>query len=93
MRYIVPVMLIAVLLTVLVTTAYAGQEDKVTVCHITGTHDFGAGFEEPYGHIITIADPAYQSHIDHGDPEGYELAFKDGGEVCKPAVISPLQTP
>jgi hypothetical protein len=92
MKYFVQLLLIVVLLAVLVTTAYAGQ-DKVTVCHITGTYDFGAGIEEPYGHIITIADPAYQSHIDHGDPEAYEPAIKDGNEVCKPAVISPLQTP
>ena len=92
MRYIVPLLLIAILLAVFVTTVSAGQ-DKVEVCHITGTHDFGAGFEEPYGHIITIADPAYQSHIDHGDPEAHEYVFKDGELVCKPAVISPLQTP
>ena len=92
MRYIVPLLLIAVLMAVLVATVQAGQ-DKVELCHITGTHDFGAGFEEPYGHIITIADPAYQSHIDHGDPEAYELAFKDGDQVCKPAVVSPLPLP
>lgn len=61
--------------------AYAG-EAKVAICHITGTYDFGEG-EVPIGHVISIADSAYQSHIDHGDPEAWTMAQTDEGEtVC-----------
>jgi hypothetical protein len=38
-------------------TVFAGQS-KVTICHITGQGTY---------EIITIADPAYPSHIAHGD--------------------------
>ncbi|MEA3439157.1 MAG: hypothetical protein U9R58_02640 [Chloroflexota bacterium] len=71
---------LAVLLVV-ATTAYSGQE-KTDVCHITGTYDFGSG-PVPIGHVINIADPAYQSHIDHGDPAVWNVVtLEDGTEVC-----------
>lgn len=63
--------------------ALAGQ-NKTSVCHVTGTYDFGNG-PVPIGHVITIADPALPSHIDHGDAVDYTLqTLPDGGTVCTP---------
>ena len=71
----------SVLLLMCGVGAYAGEE-KVDVCHITGTYDFGSG-EIPIGHVINIAGPAYPSHIDHGDPEVWAIVeLPDGTEVC-----------
>ncbi len=71
---IVPVLMIAV-------NAYAGAV-KTDICHITGTFDFGNG-EIPIGHIITIADPAYPVHLEHGDPEVWASSYdKNGNEFC-----------
>ena len=71
---IVPVLMIAI-------SVYAGAV-KIDVCHITGTFDFGNG-EIPVGHIITIADPAYSAHLEHGDPEVWALTYdNNGNETC-----------
>jgi hypothetical protein len=61
----------------------AGEDkDKVDVCHITGTHDFGEG-AVPIGHLIKISKSAYQVHIKHGDPEVWDdVALPDGSKVC-----------
>ena len=68
--------------------ALAGQ-DKVDVCHITGTFDFGAG-EVPVGHVIGIADPAYPAHMEHGDPAAWALVYDaDGNEYCTAEVEDP----
>ena len=60
--------------------------EKIDVCHITGTYDFGDGHGTlPYGHVINIADPAYPAHIEHGDPVDWTTdTLADGTEVCKP---------
>lgn len=64
--------------------ALAGQA-KIDVCHITGTYDFGHG-AVPIGHVITIADPAYEEHRNHGDPEQWVLTtLPDGKTICRPA--------
>jgi VCBS repeat-containing protein len=83
--------LLTVLLVALTSPASGGQE-KVDVCHITGTYDFGQG-EVPIGHVISIADPAYETHIAHGDPEVWELrTLPDGSEVCT-ATVNPVNSP
>ena len=83
--------LLTVLLVALTSPASGGQE-KVDVCHITGTYDFGQG-EVPIGHVISIADPAYETHIAHGDPEVWELrTLPDGSEVCT-ATVNPVNQP
>ena len=47
--------MLPLVLVVLVTTAYAGQ-DKVEVCHITGTHDFSAySTDEQVGDVSIFA--------------------------------------
>lgn len=74
---------IFVLLVALVAAlpAFAGQT-KSPVCHMTSTYDFGHG-AVPTGHVITIADPAIDSHIAHGDATAYvETALPDGTAVC-----------
>jgi hypothetical protein len=43
----------------------AGQEKK-DICHLEGTGDY---------HVINIAEPAWQTHYDHGDGD------VDGGDV------------
>jgi VCBS repeat-containing protein len=83
--------LLTVLLVALTSPASGGQE-RVDVCHITGTYDFGQG-EVPIGHVISIADPAYETHIAHGDPEVWELrTLPDGSEVCT-ATVNPVNSP
>ena len=68
--------------------ALAGQE-KIDVCHITGTFDFGSG-EVPVGHVIGIADPAWPAHEEHGDPAAWALiSDADGNEYCTAQVEPP----
>jgi len=58
--------------------AQAGQEGTATV---------NGGPDTPVGHVITIADPAYPAHIDHGDPQNWSMVMlEDGSEVCTPGV-------
>jgi hypothetical protein len=91
LRFVSTIGVLVVLLLVAATSAYGGQE-KVDVCHITGTYDFGTG-EVPIGHVINIADPAYETHIAHGDPEVWELrTLPDGSEVCT-ATANPVNSP
>ena len=74
---------VSVLLITTVTIVSARQP-KVDVCHITGTYDFGNG-EVPIGHVINIAAPAFQKHLDHGDLEDWDdVTLPDGSEVCTP---------
>lgn len=81
-RFVLALVFIGALLLSTVAIVSGGQ-DKVDVCHITGTHDFGDG-EVPIGHVITIADPAYLAHIEHGDPPAHiEVQLPDGTWVCK----------
>jgi len=99
-RFVLALVFIGALLISTVAIVSGGQ-DKVPVCHITGTYDFDDGHGEvPIGHVITIADPAYQSHLAHGDPEVWETVEIDGVEVCRPGedtkivfVTSHLYTP
>jgi len=61
--------------------AFAGQS-KSDVCHITGSYDFGTG-DVSIGHVINIADPALDSHVEHGDTAAFiEAALPDGTGVC-----------
>jgi hypothetical protein len=90
LRFISTIGLLVVSLLVVATSAYGGQE-KVDVCHITGIYDFGDGRGEvPIGHVITIADPAYDSHIAHGDPPAHvEVTLPDGTVVCTAEIEMP----
>ena len=90
LRFVSTFGVVVVLLLVVATSAYGGQA-KVDVCHITGTYDFEDGLGEvPIGHVITIADPAYDSHIAHGDPEVHIFrTLLDGSEVCTAEVETP----
>jgi hypothetical protein len=75
------------IVSLLTTDGIAGEgkkkgKEKIEVCHITGTYDFGEG-DVPIGHVISIAEPAYEAHIKHGDPEVWEVVtLPDGKEVC-----------
>lgn len=85
MRKLIFAIVMASLLAV-PTLVLAGEgQSKVDVCHVTSTYDFGEGKgPEPVGHVITIADPAFQSHLDHGDPDAFVLrTLSDGTVVCK----------
>lgn len=86
-RFVLALVFIGALLLSTVAVVSGGQ-DKVDVCHITGTHDFDDGEGEvPIGHVITIADPAYPAHIEHGDPPAHiEVQLPDGTWVCKAAI-------
>jgi hypothetical protein len=80
-RILLTVSMVVILLLTVATSAFGGQP-KVDVCHITGTYDFGGGPVE-VGHVINIADPAYDKHIAHGDPEVWNVVtLDDGSEVC-----------
>jgi hypothetical protein len=60
---------------------FAGQL-KTDICHINRSYDFGGGPVD-IGRLINIADPAYQSHIKHGDPEVWTIVtLSNGSEVC-----------
>ena len=62
----------------------AQGQDKVDVCHITGTYDFDDGNGEvPIGHLIRVSSSAYPAHIKHGDPEAWkEVTLPDGSTAC-----------
>ena len=70
-----------------VTVSVAGKsknekKDKIDVCHITGTYDFGEG-DVPIGHVISIAKDALLAHRKHGDTENWDTeTLPDGREVC-----------
>jgi len=83
-RFVLALVFIGVLLLSTVAIVSGGQ-DKNDVCHITGTHDFNDGQGEvPIGHVISVADPAYPAHIEHGDPPAHiEVQLPDGTWVCK----------
>lgn len=86
--------IVVALLLALPLAALAGEggQARVDVCHIQDTYDFGFG-PEPVGLVITIADPAYQSHLDHGDPGDYFMAtLADGSSVCKEFVWTLIET-
>src|SRR6056300_749272 len=82
--------LINILLFLFSGVGFAGQE-KVDVCHLTGTYQNEFSEIIEVGHVINIADPAYQSHIDHGDIATglYELFIIEGVEMCKAMVPEP----
>jgi hypothetical protein len=81
------ILILALLVIITPAPVAVGQgQSKVDVCHITGEYDFGSG-PQPIGHVISIADPAYESHLAHGDPEHWEaVVLGDGSEVCTPIV-------
>ena len=79
---VVPVVFACVLsLGVLRPGSVSGQNDKQDVCHRESNGTY---------HLITIAEPAYQNHLDHGDanigdevPDGSRLVFN---EACEPVL-------
>jgi len=80
-----------------ITTAgqKAGQK-KVEVCHMTGAYKLINSVEVPVGHVISVAEPAYQSHIAHGDPEDEQwvlVKLPSGSEVCIPDSYNPESEP
>ena len=78
------IILVVALVTLFVNSVALAQQSKTPVCHVTGTHDFGNG-PVPIGHVITIADPALPTHIEHGDSVDYTLqTLPDGKTVCTP---------
>jgi len=90
MRRVIPLSVLALIVGVvtlggwtLVTTppASAGQT-KVPVCHINNFFNFGGdGRDVPIGRVITIADPALPSHIEHGDLETFIETALPSGQV------------
>jgi len=69
-----------------------GGQDKVTVCHITGAFNFGNG-DVPVGYPIDIAEPAYPTHIQHGDPEAFVvITGADNHEYCTAGSGGPVIT-
>jgi hypothetical protein len=87
MPWILRTALLLVAVSVLLSTgavAHAGQE-KVEVCHITGTATVDGVPDTPVGHVISVAAPAYRAHIAHGDPEQWNVVtLDDGRTVCTP---------
>lgn len=77
-----------VLLLTTVGVAAEGKKkgkEKIDVCHITGTI-VDHGEEVPIGHVINIAESAYEAHIKHGDPPIWDVvSLPDGSEVCTPS--------
>ena len=67
-----------------VSHTWAGQE-MVDVCHMTAPGEF---------QLITIADPAYDSHINHGDAAPGEIVPGSGdqfefGPACEMVALCP----
>jgi hypothetical protein len=61
--------------------AYGGQNER-EICHITGAVDVGDG-NVPTGLVTTVSRSDYQDHIDHGDPEFWNVVtLNDGSKVC-----------
>jgi len=61
----------------------AGQS-KTSVCHVSAGEFFnfgGDGVDVPVGHVITIADPALPSHIEHGDTADFDEMAVPSGQV------------
>ena len=82
--FFVLVLVFAIVL-LLTTVGVAGEgKEKVDVCHITGTI-VDHGEEVPIGHVINIAESAYEAHINHGDPTIWDvISLPDGKEACTP---------
>jgi hypothetical protein len=60
------------------------QQNKVSVCHITETYDVGSG-PIAIGNEISIAEPALDAHIAHGDTQNSALtSLPQGTVVCVP---------
>lgn len=73
---------------ILPMAALAGQ-DKIAVCHVEGNGTY---------HLIEIADPAYETHIGHGDADVGETVPGQPGFVfdaeCNPVMVTcPCWTP
>lgn len=84
MKFLKSMLLVAVLFPVFANSVALAQQSKTPVCHVTGSYDFGNG-PVAIGHIITIADPALPSHMEHGDAVDYLLqTLPDGEAVCTP---------
>lgn len=82
------IILVVILVTLFANNVALAQQSKTPVCHVTGTYDFGNG-PVAIGHVITIADPALPTHIDHGDSADYTLqTLPDGETVCTPNLDS-----
>jgi len=72
---------VCVLMLVTASDVTAKQQ-KVSICHITGNRNL-SGEVLPIGHVISIAESALQSHINHGDFENWSyMTLSDGTEVC-----------
>ena len=88
MKFSKTFMIAFVLFTLFANTVAFAQQSKSSVCHITGTYDFGNG-SVPIGHVINIADPALPTHIEHGDATEYQMqTLPDGDTVCTPNLDS-----
>ena len=86
--------LLVALLVFAVTLATAAWE-KMDVCHVNNVPAEGDG------HIISIADPAWPAHAEHGDKEidngatgrGDGTCFLTALEAVDDAVTTPVDTP
>ena len=72
----------SIMLILFMNFSVAAQPNRSSICHMTDTFDFGYGLIA-IGHEITIAGPALDAHIRHGDAINYVLRnLPDSSIVC-----------
>jgi hypothetical protein len=93
--------LVVVAITLAPTTEVTAGQIKVDVCHVTNVPTEGDG------HVISIADPAWESHEAHGDkkidPNDPSVTVDEDGTTCHVSqcvfearddeVTTPMDTP
>src|SRR5687767_6612498 len=82
-QVIITASIVSVVLLFVSFTATA-QQEKISLCHFTDTHDFGFG-TIAIGKELSLPQPAVATHQEHGDMLTYVLRTMDSGEtVCVP---------
>ena len=66
----------ALLVSALVFSLAGAGQDKVDVCHLTNDPKPGDG------HVISIAEPAWETHVAHGDKKIDDGAKANGDGTC-----------
>src|SRR5688572_10945779 len=81
LKQVITIVSLILLVASFTTTA---QQEKISLCHFTGTHDFGWGIIA-IGTELSVPTPAAAAHQEHGDVLMYVLRTMDSGEaVCVP---------